>query len=251
MRQQLSLSLTGGVRGTRTRDHWFYLGMGALAVLIVLLGFAPSIVNPANRRGPMSTMVMLHSLVFSAWLLLFLVQTTLVASSRTAVHRRLGLLGAALAPAMVVVGYGTAVAAARRGYDLSGDLVPSDPLAQLVFPLGDLISFGVLVSAGFLWRRRAQLHKRLMLLATVGSLMAAPLAHAIGHFQVPQLGGAIIVPALALLYFSSAIHDRVSTGRFHPASVWGGVLLLAWANLRAGLVGPSDAWHRFASWLIG
>jgi hypothetical protein len=36
----------------------------------------------------------------------------------------------------------------------------------------------------------------------------------------------------------------------HPVSIWGGVLLFGWANLRAAVIGPSDAWHAFAGWLV-
>jgi hypothetical protein len=92
----------------------------------------------------------------------------------------------------------------------------------LVFPLGDLISFAVLITGGFVFRRRAQIHKRLLLLATIGSLMAAPLAHLIGHFPVLRERGAmIIVPSLAVLFFSSAINDKVVRGSIHPVSLWG------------------------------
>jgi hypothetical protein len=84
---------------------------------------------------------------------------------------------------MLGVGYATAIAMGRRGFDLSGDLnAAADPLGVLVLPLGDLVSFGILVTAALCYRRRPEVHKRLMLLATSGALMAAPLAHLIAKF---------------------------------------------------------------------
>ena len=56
----------------------------------------------------------MHGIAFTAWLLLLLVQTSLVAAGRVDLHRRLGLGGAALAAVMVVLGtIGSLVAAAR------------------------------------------------------------------------------------------------------------------------------------------
>jgi hypothetical protein len=76
---------------------------------------------------------------------------------------------------MIILGYMTAITIARRGYDLSGDLrIEADPILGMVNLLGDLVPFGILVVAGFLYRHRSDIHKRLMLLATVGGLMPAP-----------------------------------------------------------------------------
>ena len=81
-------------------------------------------------------------------------------------------------------------------------------------------------------------------------LMGAPLAHVVG--QVPALHAfpPVILLPLAAFYFASAIHDRWTDGRVHPISLWGAIALLVWAQGRAVLVGPSEAWHRFAAWLI-
>ena len=85
---------------------------------------------------------------------------------------------------MVAFGYATTTAEGRRGFALSWHPdARVDPLAELVHPSGDLLTFSVLVSAAVIWRRRPEVHKRLMLLATLGSLMAAPLAHLLGYFR--------------------------------------------------------------------
>jgi hypothetical protein len=128
--------------------------------------------------------------------------------------------------------------------------VEGDPLGALVFPLGDLVSFAVLVAAALWFRRRPDIHKRLMLLATVGALMAAPLAHLLGRLPALRDTPPVILIPLAMLYLSGAIYDKLTSGRFHPVSLWGGVVLLVWAQARAAVVGPSDAWHAFTAWLV-
>ena len=231
----------------------FYVAMGAVAVGIVLVGFGPGVTfSPTKRHGPPTTFIWFHSLVFAMWLSLYLVQTVLIRGRNIQMHRRLGWVGAPLAVAIVAVGYATTIAQGRRGFALWWDPdAKADALAELVHPLGDLLSFSVLVVAALVYRRRSAVHKRLMLLATVGSMMAAPLVHFLSYF--PPLRGVppVILLPLGALYFSSAVYDRLAHGRIHPVSLWGGLALFFWAMFRGAVLGPSAAWHRFAGWLIG
>jgi hypothetical protein len=227
--------------------------MAIIDIFIAIAGFGPAEIDTNARKGPLTPAVALHGVLFGAWLLLFLTQTILVHKRLMSLHQRLGYAGIVLAIAMVISGYTTVIEMARRGYDLSGDLIQSgsDPLELLVFQLGDLVSFSILVASAILLRRRSDVHKRLMLLATVGALMPAALAHIIGHSPIlREIQAPIILIPLVALLFAGAVHDRLSRGRIHPVSLWVAVAMLVWANLRAAVVGPSDAWHRFAAWLI-
>jgi hypothetical protein len=230
----------------------FYTGMALVAFAIVIAGFGPAVFNPDGRKAPVTLWVGFHGALFTAWLMLFLAQTLLVGRGRMSAHRSLGYVGAAVALLMIGSGYATAVMMARRGFDLSGDLnAAADPHGFLVFQLGDLLSFGILVGAAVALRRRPEAHKRLMLLATVGSLMAAPLTHLLSHFAWARQHPPVILVPLTLLYASSAVHDRLTRGRIHPVSLWVAVALFVWANLRAALINPSPAWRQFARWLVG
>jgi hypothetical protein len=227
--------------------------MAIVAIVIAIAGFGPAAVDTEVCKGPLTLAVGAHGAVFSLWLLLFLTQTILVPKGRINIHRRLGYAGAVLAVLMIVSGYTTAIAMARRGYDLSGDLTATvdDARTILVFQLGDLLNFGVLVGCAVWFRHRPDVHKRLMLLATVGTLMPAALAHIIGHSPfLREIKAAIIVIPIGVLLFSGAVHDRLTLGRIHPVSLWVAVAMLLWSNLRAVVIGPSETWHRFAEWLI-
>ncbi len=232
-------------------DRWFYIVMAICTIVTILLGFAPSLINTDTRRAPPSSLAIAHGLVSAAWLLIFLAQTTLVATRRISTHRRLGTAAVFLAPVILVLGYMTAITMARRGFDLSGDLhIEADPLLGMINPLGDLVPFGMLVAAGFLYRHRSDIHKRLMLLGTVGGLMPAPLAHFIGHFPSLNKMPPIIVVPIALFLFASAVYDRISLGRIHWVSLWGAVAIFVWDLSLNIVIGPSAAWHRFAGWLV-
>lgn len=234
-------------------DGVFYIGMALVAMAITIAGFGPAMLDTESRREPMNLTVMVHAVIFGAWLVLFLMQTILVSKGKISTHKKMGYAGAVLAFLMVVSGYLTAIKMTRRGYDLSGDLIQgaNDPISLLALQLGDVLTFGLLVGIAVRYRRRPDIHKRLMLLATVGALMPAALTHIIGHSPVLRaIQFPVIVIPLFLLLFSSAIRDRIYLGRIHPISLWVAIAMFLWSNLRAVVIGPSEAWHTFAGWLI-
>jgi hypothetical protein len=224
-------------------ERRFYTGMAVLSLVVVLIGFGRSYDARLTAGPPMTPLVYVHAALFVGWMLFFVSQTSLVAARRTPVHRQLGWVGAALALAMVVVGAMTAIAAARRGHD---PMHQDGPLAFLVIPLGDLVIFAVCVAAAVRWRGQPVVHKRLMLLATIGALLPA----AIG--RLPIIGGRVPVVVAVILLFLAAgpVFDKLTRGRIHPVGLWGGILVFASVPLRLALA-KTAAWQSLASWLVG
>ncbi len=226
-----------------------------MVILISLVGFLPSIAEPSNRNVPlpMTALVATHTFAGSLWVLMFLSQTILVATGRTATHRRLGVIGVLVAVVFVVSGFFMNIEEARRGFDLSGDLVRRGPATDPAFILATINGFGlfaVLVGTAVWYRRRPDVHKRLMVLAVL-SLTGAPVAHLIGHFPALQAGGGAIGPVSGLVFLSlSAVHDRLAYGRIHRVSLWGGIGAFAWLFLFFTFVMPSAMWRNFTMWLI-
>jgi hypothetical protein len=246
----------------RRIKRWFYISAALSMIVVSVVGFGPSIIDGSRRNAPSTPLVTAHGITAGAWLLLFLIQATLIATGRTAVHRRLGVVCPVLALVLIILRYAVLIGFGRRGYDLSGDVMRAtsragSPLrnpAGLLFPLAGLLNFGVLVAAGLWYRHRPEIHKRLMLFALI-PLAGEPFIHLVGHLahHWPSLRGAgirISVPITILLLFASAIYDRASRGRIHPVSLWVPVLLFAWQNVLVFVVFPSAVWLEFAAWLI-
>lgn len=105
----------------RRAESRFYIVMALVAMAVAIAGFGPAAAGA--RKGPLTLPIGAHAAVFSGWLLLFLTQTVLIKNKRFSIHRRLGYAGAGLATLMVISGFVASVTMARRGYDLSGDLV--------------------------------------------------------------------------------------------------------------------------------
>jgi hypothetical protein len=168
---------------------------------------------------------------------LFVAQTALVATHRVAVHRRLGLAGAALAAAMVLVGTLTAIATAKRGGAPPG----VDPLAFLTIPIFDMVLFASFVIAALVLRRDKETHKRLMLLAYISIIVAAvarlPGVLPLGPLAFFGLGYSLVLVAIG--------YDLVSRRRVHKVYLWGGALMVASVPLRL-ILSDTGAWRAFA-----
>jgi hypothetical protein len=227
----------------RQRERLFYTGMAAAFILIVFAGFAPTYyLRPYFQARPLGPLLHLHGVIFSAWIILLLVQTTLVATKRTSVHRRLGIAGGVIAISMVVVGSLTALVRARNFEVPPGT---SSPLVFLTIPLGDMLVFAILVGAAFYFRRQVDVHKRLMLLATIAILPAA-----VGRLQfafIQQWGPLAFFGLPDLLILVCLAYDLISRGRPHRATVLGGLLIVISHPLRI-VIGNTQAWLAFATW---
>ena len=94
------------IRKTKHRfENLFFSGMAVVILVSVLVGFAPSYYLAGLFKAPLpNLLVRIHGAVFSSWILLLIVQTSLVAADRVDVHRRLGMRGFALVCLVVVLG---------------------------------------------------------------------------------------------------------------------------------------------------
>lgn len=231
-------------------DRAFYSGMAITMAAAVLVGFGPTFYfraffgAPATVAGSttLTPLTVLHGVLFTAWVMLFIAQTALVSARRVALHRRLGVAGAALAASMVVAGLSTAFAAARRGAGPPG----VEPLAFLAVPFFDMLLFTGFVGSALWLRRNKEAHKRLMLLAYISIVVAA-----IARFPGVITYGPPGFFALSFVFLLAAIvYDVASRGRVHPVYVWGGALLVVSVPLRLALSGTA-AWRAFAEFMVG
>jgi hypothetical protein len=212
----------------------------AVGVLIVVAsGFAPRLYQRPADLPPVTPRVAAHAALFSAWVGLFIAQTVLIASGHSRAHRRLGVATLGVAAAMVASSPPLAIGLARRG------VPPGDPLAFLMVIVPDVLLFGAFVGTAMYYRRRREAHKRLMLLATIVLLPASvsrwPIA---AQNPAPAVSG-----VLAAFIVAMFVNDLVVRRRPHPASVWGGLLILVSLPVRFA-ISQTAAWHHIAAWLI-
>ena len=238
----------GRVRWSAERRFFTFMTLAIFAAVYV--GFArtfflrPWFPEHAAQMSPPEPFFYFHGAVFTAWFVLLLVQPALVGLRRTDLHRALGTFGAGVALSVVVVGLIGSVIAARRPGGFIG--IPLPPEQFLAIPLVDMALFAVLVGLAIALRRDAQAHKRLMLVGSIAIIDAAlarwPLAIvSTGPWPMFLLSDLFLVPLV--------IWDLKTRGRLHPATLWGGLLVVASQPFRLWLMN-TDTWFALAGRLL-
>lgn len=219
-----------------------YSMIAGLVLLLAFAGFAQTYYLKSLFGGDaLSTLLHLHGLVMTLWLLLFMLQVRLIATRRTAWHRRVGMWGMGLGLLVLAIGIATAVDSVRRA-----QATPA-ALSFLATSLGGLLVFVALVGLGYAYRRQRDFHSRFMLMANL-----AILAPAIARlpFEVIERGGLnltfILNDACVLAFL---LYDVASTRRLHPATFWAAVLIIASFPVTRA-IGAQPAWITSAKWLV-
>jgi hypothetical protein len=224
-----------GAPSTGVADRYFRV-MSLILLAIVLIGFSRTFfLRPIFKVPAVPWYVYVHGAVMTAWIVLLVTQTSLIAARRTDLHRRLGIGGAFLAVAVALL----ALLLTLTIPSLFRDASPSPnglPLPFAVaYPImwgnfGSILLFATMVPTALWMRRRPAVHKRLMLLASFtivgpaigrmygfpelwGITSSAPLITAIFH----------ALPAVSALGLPLTLvaHDLLTMHRLHRATIWG------------------------------
>jgi hypothetical protein len=214
----------------------FFLGASITMLLIVLVGFAPTFYLRSyfpTARPPAPSYVYWHGAVMTAWYLLLVAQTALVSARRSDLHRRLGLAGIVLALGVLGTGLYVNTNLVPRLEALGVQLPPArEQFIAFVVISGRffLVAFAMLVAAAVLLRRRRAVHARLMFLASLTTIGAALGPDRwLGAAAVPLLPAGVGLGSVVVAGFIAAlgIRDWFVDRRVHPATVWGGLALIA------------------------
>jgi hypothetical protein len=226
------------------RERVFFGGMTIAMLATVIAGFGPSYyfssVSASARE--LTPALHLHGAAFTTWMLLLVVQSTLISAGRVDIHRRLGVAGAVLGACMMVLGAYVAISRLRAG--LLGAPPGVSVAGVLAIALATVVVFPTLFGSALLLRRRTDYHKRLVLLATCELVLAA-----VARLPGVAAGGpAAFFGVTDLFVVALVVYDLSTRGRIHPATLWGGLFFIASQPLRL-VIGSSGPWQSFATWL--
>jgi hypothetical protein len=152
-------------------DKYFYFAMSLLVVAIVVSGFGHTVnSNLLHADIPRPSILWVHAAAFSAWVLFFVLQSALVRTHNVRVHRSLGWFGAGLGAFMVPLGITTAIIMKRfEVHQLHDSTAP----LFLSIPFNDITCFAILFALAVYWRKKPELHRRFIFIATSVLLAAA------------------------------------------------------------------------------
>ncbi|MEP7314652.1 MAG: hypothetical protein ABI859_18860 [Pseudomonadota bacterium] len=194
----------------------------ALTMLAVnLVGFSRTFyLRPFFDVPPIPGYLYVHGAIGTSWFVLVLTQTLLIANRNVAVHRRLGWIGVALATIVMISGMYTSAHMVPRNVALGLTSAADMTLFATVTAADNasFIYFPALVLLAAFFRRRTDVHKRLMLIASLGIL--GPAAARIASWD-PPLSAFAIAPVMYGLLGSLIVYDIVTRRRPHIATVLG------------------------------
>ncbi len=252
--------LLSGTPRAHAIDRWIFVFMAAWFIIVVLVGFIPDAVMKvemvrAGQRPPFPPIMHVHAVLMGSFLLLLLAQTVMMATGHSALHRRVGIFGMALAVALVAAGFVLAPTMYYQTWNAlqAAPIGARGPLQQLLSLQENIlllqmhagILFGVLMTMA-LWARVANsgFHKRMVILAT-----AMPLAASIDRMgwlpntfpASPMSTDGYILLAVAPLLLWDVIRNR----RVHEAYL---VWLAVWlpTSLVMYRLWDTPGWHSLA-----
>lgn len=247
----------GAEGGPRSRR--FYVWTAYACAVVAVIGFVPTYWSPVARGafgGP--GIVHLHGLLFTAWTILFILQTRSAAAEHYERHRALGYGGIAVASAMLLVGLAVITVGIRRAIEGGfGDAARRFAIVPATILLSFVIAFGIALA----YVRRPEVHMRLMVVATSGLLtpaiarilaaLFAPPGTGIGMgFPPPPIAFSLVPSVLSDLFIvAGLVRDWRIERRAHRAYLVSGALLLALQVARIPLASTS-AWWRVTDWLL-
>jgi len=121
---------------------------------------------------PIKTLIITHGTAMSLWMLLAIIQPLLVAGGNRRAHMALGKVAAVVAVCLVVLGMQIGIGACKTA---PPDLMfgPLTPKQFLSVPVGDIALFALFVATGVLMRKRPDIHRPVMFLASLSAVAAA------------------------------------------------------------------------------
>ena len=165
-------------------ERGYVLAFLVLGVVGVVLGFVPPswarFNGQADYAAPLALQI--HAGLFLGWVGLVAMQILLIRQGNTALHKRLGLAGTAMVPAMAI----SSVFAETYSERFAALHHPGDE-RFLIVPIFSLGLFLIFTTAGLLLRQRAAIHKRLILLGTA-LLFGAAWSRVTGPLLSPLVG---------------------------------------------------------------
>ncbi|MEZ6141493.1 MAG: hypothetical protein R3B84_13050 [Zavarzinella sp.] len=158
-------------------ERYFYLGAGILMFVLMLIGFQSFYLDGKAYPGreippPIRTLVYIHGISMTAWMILYCLQSTLIITRYHRTHMFIGRLAALSATAITITGLMLAVRSTSimpPGFALWG-LSGKEFMAV---PFLGILLFAAMVGAGIWFRRKPKIHRPMMLFATLNALSAA------------------------------------------------------------------------------
>jgi hypothetical protein len=232
-----------------------YAAAALLLFVLMLLGFQQFYLHgrayPADPLAPPIRMLLIaHGVAMTLWVITFAVQSVLIAGGNYRLHMAVGPFAVALAVAMVLLGLRLPIQATRFEPDFT--LWGLNRVHFMAVPIFAILTFGAFVAAGIRHRRRAEIHRPMMLLATLSIVPAATdRITGLPNLYAASIWGTLFGPFFTALIIGTLflVVKSVLTRSFDRWFATGLAVLIV-VDVFIMRLAPTDAWGRFAAFLV-
>jgi hypothetical protein len=161
---------------TTRSDRFFYSGAAVVILVLTAIGFWPfyarglAFGDRAISPGILP-LVFVHAAAISAWMILFLVQSSLIRTRNHRLHMKLGWSAVLIAPTIGSTGALIAVRSVRA--DPDSQFFGMEYRQFLLVMLAEVGVYTFFALAGLWFRKRPEVHRAMMLLASLSILGGA------------------------------------------------------------------------------
>lgn len=224
----------------RPASRSFYLVISILMVIMTVAGFWPTFFGPlVTGTLNIEPIFIVHGTVFMGWMIILVVQAALAYSKRLDLHRKVGRLG--IAYGMVVLILGIWLTLDRFFVYLDAGKIRIAH-RSMIFPFFDMLLFAGFFGAAVIYRSRPEIHKRLMLVASL--VLLGP---AVGRMtflnSIPLIFLVLLSPILLGL-----LYDYISRRKVHAVYIIGLAAFLA-SGVRVPMR-ESEMVFNFSQWIF-
>ncbi len=166
----------------RLRKSPFFTILGFIMLALAIGGFWPQYFSAVTGRPPQATtqywLIHVHAALFTGWLLIYISQAMLIMTGRARAHLKMGPWFAGYGFTTAAVGLFAAGLLADRLGRRQNDFEAA--AAFVFFPVIDMVFFAAFLTVAMIHRKRPDLHKRAMFVATF-SIAVVGLGRLIGR----------------------------------------------------------------------
>jgi hypothetical protein len=224
----------------------YFLWISILGLIAVLVGFGKTFIVPvSNNKFSAPWIVYVHGAFAFSWIVLFIIQTSLIQFKNYSTHILLGSFGMLIALGTAITMLPVGVYASNRDLKLG---FGETAVSGVVGVVTSAIMFLAIVIAGIVNRKKAATHKRLMLLATLVVLWPAwfRFRHYFPAVPRPDIWFAVVLADSLIII--SCFWDKIANGRVHPVFKYVGMFVIA-EHIFEVVYFDSPTWRQVAKYI--
>jgi len=232
-----------------------YAAAALLLFVLMLLGFQQFYLHgrayPAHPFvPPVRTLLIAHGVAMTLWVVTFVTQSLLIVGRNRRLHMAVGPFAVALAVAMVLLGLWLPIQTTR--FEPDETVWGLNRIHFMAIPVFAILTFGAFVAVGFLQRRWAEIHRPMMLLATLSIIPAATdRITGLPDLYAASIWGASFGPFFTALIIGTLflVAKSLLTRSFDRWFATGLAVLIV-VDVFIMRLAPSETWGQFAALLV-